>query len=339
VFRSFSRVCFDFDHCIHSPRASRGEFPEGVADKALAVKTDEGDAGPKLERAKTCARAYNAGVRWLTMLCLIVALHSDAADMPSLDDVLGFLHIQTAQRADLLKGKILTTDIGEEMDKELAVGVTMFVPVPMNRLVEYVRSGQWFTSDRDVIAFGELKEPVTLDSFPTNAPRAELLRRYEAYRQRGLAGIAPRGKARPAEELQTALNEANLLAKLFPEIYRALQKYPEAQPDDLRHAFFWINQRVENRPTFILAHRSYIVRADSAFMAERQFYVERSYNSLFLLAGVMPMDGGTIMLYSNRTFTDQVTGIGSGLRHSIGRKQMRDTIVKSFEEIRAAVSR
>jgi hypothetical protein len=51
------------------------------------------------------------------------------------------------------------------------------------------------------------------------------------------------------------------------------------------------------------------------------------------------MDGGTIMLYSNRTFTDQVTGIGSGLRHSIGRKQMRDTIVKSFEEIRAAVSR
>jgi hypothetical protein len=271
-------------------------------------------------------------------LCALFVLRSDAAEMPSVDDLLRYLHIQTVQRADLLKGKILTTDIGEGTEKELSVGVIMFVPAPMDRLVEYVRSGQWFTSDRDVIAFGELKEPVTLDSFPPVAPRAELLHRYEAYRQRGLDGIEPRGRARPGEELQTALQEAELLARFFPEIHRALRLYPEAQPADLRHAFFWVNQRVENRPTYILAHRSYFVRADGAFMAERQFYVEHSYNSLFLLAGAMPMSGGTIMLYSNRTFTDQVAGIGSGLRHSIGRKQMRDEIVKSFEKIRSTVS-
>jgi hypothetical protein len=74
-------------------------------------------------------------------------------------------------------------------------------------------------------------------------------------------------------------------------------------------------------------------------MAERQFYVEHSYNSLSLMAGVMPLSGGTIVLYSNRTSTDQVAGVGSGLRHSIGSKQMRDEIVKSFEQIRATVSR
>jgi hypothetical protein len=193
--------------------------------------------------------------------------------------------------------------------------------------------------DRDVIAFGELKEPVTLDSFPPDAPRAELLRRYEAYRQRGLDGIEPRGRARPSEELQTALKEEKLLAKFFPEIHQALRLYPGAQPADLQHRYFWINQRVENRPTFILAHRSSFVRPDGAFMAERQFYVEHSYNSLFLLAGVMPMSGGTIVLYSNRTFTDQVAGFGSGLRRSIGRKQMRDAIVKNFEQIRTTVSR
>ena len=277
-------------------------------------------------------------MRWVTILCALIVLRSDATEMPSVDDLLRYLDIQTVQRADLLKGKILTNDIGEGAEKELSVGVIMFVPAPMDRLTEYVRSGQWFTSDRDVIAFGELKEPVTLDSFPTNAPRTELLRRYEAYHQRGLAGIEPRGRARPGEELQTALQEAKLLAKFFPEIYRALRLYPEGQPVDLRHAFFWINQRVENRPTYILAHRSYFVRPDAAFMAERQFYVEHSYNSLFLLAGAMPMSGGTIMLYSNRTFTDQVAGVGSGLRHSIGRKQMRDEIMKSFEQIRATVS-
>ena len=277
-------------------------------------------------------------MRWVTILCALFVLRSDAAETPTVDDLLGFLHIQNVQRADLLKGKILTTDIGEGTEKELAVGVIMFVPAPMERLVEYVRSGQWFTSDRDVIAFSELKEPVTPESFPPAAPRAELLRRYEAYRKRGLAGIEPRGRARPGEELQTALQEAELLAKFFPEIHRALRLYPDAQPTDLRHVYFWINQRVENRPTFILAHRSYFARSDGAFMAERQFYVEHSYNSLFLLAGVMPMSGGTIMLYSNRTFTDQVAGIGSGLRHSIGRKQMRDEIVKNFDQIRATVS-
>jgi len=277
-------------------------------------------------------------MRWVTILCVLIVLRSDAAETPSVDQLLGFLHIQTAQRAELLQGKILTTDIGEGTEKELSVGVIMFVPAPMDRLVEYVHSGQWFTRDRDVIAFGELKEPVTLDSFPPAAPRAELLHRYQAYRQRGLAGIEPRGHAKPGEELLVAVQEAELLAKFFPEIHRALRLYPEAQPADLRHVYFWINQRVENRPTFILAHRSYFVRPDGAFMAERQFYVEHSYNSLFLLAGAMPMNGGTIMLYSNRTFTDQVAGIGSGLRHSIGRKQMRDEIVKSFEEIRATVS-
>ena len=277
-------------------------------------------------------------MRWVTILCVLIVLRSDAAETPSVDQLLGFLHIQTAQRTDLLQGKILTTDIGEGTEKELSVGVIMFVPAPMARLVEYVHSGQWFTRDRDVIAFGELKEPVTLDSFPSDSPRAELLSRYQAYRQRGLAGIEPRGRTRPGEELQTALREAELLATFFPEIHRALRLYPDAQPADLRHVYFWINQRVENRPTYILAHRSYFVRPDGAFMAERQFYVEHSYNSLFLLAGAMPMNGGTIMLYSNRTFTDQVAGIGSGLRHSIGRKQMRDEIVKSFEEIRATVS-
>ena len=278
-------------------------------------------------------------MRWVMIFCAVFVLRSDAADTPSVEDLLSYHHIPTAQRSELLKGKILTSDIGEGMDKELAVGVIMFMPAPMDRLVEYVHTGQWFTSDRDVIAFGELKEPVTLDSFPPAAPRAELLRRYEAYRQRGLAGIEPRGRARPSEELQSALKEEKLLATFFPAIHQALRLYPGAQPADLQHRYFWINQRVENRPAFILAHRSYFVRPDGAFMAERQFYVEHSYNSLFLLAGVMPMSGGTIVLYSNRTFTDQVAGLGSGLRHSIGRKQMRDEIVKGFEQIRTTVSR
>jgi hypothetical protein len=41
-----------------------------------------------------------------------------------------------------------------------------------------------------------------------------------------------------------------------------------------------------------------------------------------------------VVLYSNHTSTDQVAGFGSALRHSIGRSQMRDEIIKNFEQIR-----
>lgn len=275
------------------------------------------------------------------LAALLLALPASvlAAETPTVDDLLGFLRIDKAERANLQKGKISASPLTEASDKDLAVGVIMILPAPTERLVEYVRSGKWFTSDRDVLAFGELTEPVTLESFPSGVSRPELLRRYNAYRQRGLAGIEPHGRARPGDELTGALQEAELLAKFFPEFHRALRLYPDAQPKDARQRFFWINQKVENRPTMILSHRTYIVRPEGAFMAERQFYVEQSYNSLFLLAGVMPVEGGTVVLYSNHTSTDQVAGIGSGLRHSIGRKQMRDEIVKSFEQIRAAVSR
>jgi hypothetical protein len=96
---------------------------------------------------------------------------------------------------------------------------------------------------------------------------------------------------------------------------------------------------VEGRPTFILTHQMSIVRPEGSFMAERQFYVGHSYNSLFLLAGCLPVEGGSVVFYSNHTSTDQVAGFGSGMRHSIGRGQMRDEIVKSFERIRALVVR
>lgn len=267
------------------------------------------------------------------------------AETPSVDNLLNYLHADSAQRDDLLHGKILSTGLDEGTDKELAVGIVMFVPAPMEKLVDYVRAGKWFTNDRETIAFGELTEPVTLESFPADdAIRPKLLRRYESYRQHGLAGVEPynrgRGKvSRPGDELKGALKESTLLADFFPEIHRALRLYPNAQPADAKQRFFWINQKVENRPTLILSHRTYIIRPEGAFMAERQFYVEHSYNSLFLLAGCLPVEGGTVIFYSNHTSTDQVAGVGSGLRHSIGRKQMRDEIVANFEQIRAAVTR
>ena len=37
---------------------------------------------------------------------------------------------------------------------------------------------------------------------------------------------------------------------------------------------------------------------------------------------VFPAPGGVIVVYLNRTFTDQVAGFGSGLAHKIGRGRL-----------------
>ncbi len=57
-------------------------------------------------------------------------------------------------------------------------------------------------------------------------------------------------------------------------------------------------------------------------------------NSLTFVIGAVPVENGIVMFYRNRTFTDQVAGFGSGMKKGIGRGQMRNTIVKLFEESR-----
>ena len=81
-----------------------------------------------------------------------------------------------------------------------------------------------------------------------------------------------------------------------------------------------------------------MARPQGAIMVERQFYVGHSYNSLQTITGCIAVPGGSLVFHSNHTSTDQVAGFGSGLRHSIGRDQMRDETFAGFEQLRATVT-
>ena len=107
----------------------------------------------------------------------------------------------------------------------------------------------------------------------------------------------------------------------------------------MEHRFFWYKQTVENRPTFILADRASLRTADAAVLTEEQFYVGHSYNSNFIIGGALTVQGGTLVFYMNRTFTDQVAGWGSGLKHSIGRSQMLSAVAANLQRIRAQLQK
>ncbi len=171
--------------------------------------------------------------------------------------------------------------------------------------------------------------------------REILLQRWQAYRKGGLPGIAPYARrdgpeASPAKELRAATVSSKFLARYYPDLYNAWLNYPAELPAGAEEQFYWLNRKVENRPTAILGHRVLQTSDAGSVILSRQFFVGHSYNSSQLTAGCLPYRNGSIVFYTHRTSTDQVAGMGSSLKHSIGREQMKEQMVKNLERIRSA---
>ncbi|WFP52272.1 hypothetical protein PL263_09655 [Methylomonas sp. EFPC3] len=173
--------------------------------------------------------------------------------------------------------------------------------------------------------------------------REFLLQRLLAYKKNGLNGIAAYirdgGSADPAAELRTDAVNSKAWARYFPELQQAWLTYPAALPANTTEQFIWLNRRVEDRPTAILNHRLISVGDAGGIILSRQFYVGHSYNSSQVVAGGLPYKDGTLVFYSIRSSTDQVAGMGSSLKHSIGREQMKKEMVKRLQRLNKDLKR
>ena len=70
--------------------------------------------------------------------------------------------------------------------------------------------------------------------------------------------------------------------------------------------------------------------------AQRQFYVSASYNTEQAVAGFVPVPEGTLVVYANRTSTDQVAGFGGGTKKAMGKKLMASQLQGLYEKLRKA---
>jgi hypothetical protein len=172
----------------------------------------------------------------------------------------------------------------------------------------------------------------------SEAYRSILLDRLQAYLARGIAGIAPYqrdgGASDPAEDLRAAAESSQLLQQAAPDLYRGLADFPEGQPADVRQAFFWIKEVANDRPVFSLNHRMVQRRPDGVILLSRTFYAGHSFNASLSGAGVLPVQSGNAVFYTNRTASDQVAGFMQAMRHELGRGMMRDALIESFRAIR-----
>lgn len=169
--------------------------------------------------------------------------------------------------------------------------------------------------------------------------RAVLMARFTAYYQKGLPGIEPYQRSSnttvsPAEDLKVALANSPMLEQRLPTLYAYLLSYPRSKPDGVEDRYYWAKRTVQGRPSLSLIHWTLLVEPEFAFLSEREFYAGHTYNATQAYFGVLPFKDGVMVFYLHRTFTDKVSGWGSGLKHRIGRGRVLDAIVKTFEKLR-----
>ncbi|MFZ9875296.1 MAG: hypothetical protein ACO3E8_08005 [Candidatus Methylacidiphilales bacterium] len=174
---------------------------------------------------------------------------------------------------------------------------------------------------------------------------AEILnKRFQAYRQAGIGAVAPydRGDGRfsePGDELLNSMLASPVLQNAAPDAFVAFRDFPGGPQDGIVHEFFWSQQKVEDKPAFILSHRMTYPMKNGVIYLDRQYFVSRTYNSMLTGTGCGQLAEGTIIYYVNRTSTDQVAGFMQETKHSVGRKQMREELIKMFEEIKKKVAK
>jgi hypothetical protein len=248
-------------------------------------------------------------------------------------DVIAFEDLGSNPTADGFEGAVFTPDEGDEIRK-----------------LANVKPGSNFNLSKDEIATLQKlrrehtgrcdKNPACAQAF-NEAYSNMLFDRLQAYRQGGVAAIAPydRGEdeASPAEELTGGGETLNVLKKEMPSLYAAFMEYPASQIDGVEHTFVWKKHKAQDRPTFSLLHRMMHEGENLVILLEREFYVSQSYNSLMTASGAFAKDDQTLLVYLNRTSTDQVAGFGSSMRHGIGRKMMVSEIKKNYADFKALI--
>jgi len=192
-------------------------------------------------------------------------------------------------------------------------------------------------STDEIVAFHALGSSAPVADVQTQV-RVALLARYQAYHTKGLAGIPPYdrggGAVRSvADDLRKSLDALKNLKKFAPAAYSAMLNYPNGLPAGAEDNFTWVHLKAHDVPTIVLTQGLFVPDGEAYLVLQRQFYVSEGFNCEQAVAGFLPAEGGTVVVYSNHTSTDQVTGFGGGAKRSIGSKLMASELEGIFTKL------
>jgi hypothetical protein len=97
--------------------------------------------------------------------------------------------------------------------------------------------------------------------------------------------------------------------------------------------------RAHGEDTIVLDHVFQATFDEAPFLVQRQYYVSTGYNAEQAIVAFLPVDEGTLVIYTNHTSTDQVAGPGGRAKRKIGHTVMAGQLKKLFEATRAGLGR
>jgi hypothetical protein len=193
-------------------------------------------------------------------------------------------------------------------------------------------------SSDEIAAFRKLGAGAAATDVET-AVRSALFARLEAYRARGLDGIAPYARSggaqrSVADDLRSATRTLKTLDETVPAAYRAMLDYPRSVPPGTEQLFRWSQIDAQGTPTLLLTHNLYLPEGEAWVTMQRIFYVSTGFNCAQAAAVFLPVTRGTAVFYVNRTSTDQVAGFGGGAKRSLGSRVLGSQLEALFEKAR-----
>jgi hypothetical protein len=241
-----------------------------------------------------------------------------------------------AEIGKILRGDILTKDLKEGSNKEIAGVAAVWMPVPVAEFADITLEGRLLRVDASIRSLHVWKPDEPDDRAFTDlqvdaAQQARLKERFEAYRKGGLANAGS-----PGELLALAIEETKSLDRL-PGYAKALLNFPAEYLPGMEHRFFAYEQEVEGLGTFILSHRAAIRGEHHALITEQRYFVSETYACRFIASDCVEVPGGTLVFYVSRIFTDQVAGIGSRLKHVMGRGRMLAKVAANLKRDREQI--
>ena len=130
-----------------------------------------------------------------------------------------------------------------------------------------------------------------------------------------------------------------MLKKYFPAAQQMLAGFPKVSVPGLTETFVWVNYKIDDQPTYVLTHLLSAAEGAARIVIQRQYYVGGSYNAQQAIAGFLPVQQGTLVVYGTHTFSDQVAGVGGSAKRGIGRRVMGSKLKEQFEKMRAAAAK
>ena len=211
-------------------------------------------------------------------------------------------------------------------------------------LLRFSGGEQFQLSASEIAVFQQLakqygKDTVAARPAVSSAYRDMLEGRFSSYLAGGLAGMDTyKGKGRtvidPAAGLQAIVDDIRELEEYYPVFYRNMANFPDG-PTGVEHEFFLEKKLIQDRPGYVLIHRMVEIAQDHALVVAREFYVGHTYKSMQVGVVMLPYNNGTVVTMGTDTFTDRVTGFGSGIAKPIGRRKVAEAVRPILIGIRA----